>query len=246
MSGTTANDPGLGDHPVGNRPPPAFVDWLLGALIALCGMTAIVGGSALAVLVDRDELAAAIEEDEITVTVGMTELTDDEAVTVADAVVSWTGTGLLVVGVLMVLFAIGYVIVRHRKHRRYRDGQAISSYGAFALLGGLATAVLSFIPFSPALGGAVAGYLERGESDRTISVGALAGVIPALPILGLVIFVLGGVVDGMIAIDQAGVALVVAATLVLALLFLIVFTAGLGALGGYLGGRFALSQSDRA
>lgn len=47
--------------------------------------------------------------------------------------------------------------------------------------------LLGFIPFSPVLGGGVAGYLEGGDSTDGAKVGAISGVIAALP-LSLLIF----------------------------------------------------------
>lgn len=230
-------------HSTSDNSLPAFVDWLLGALIALGGLSLIVGGSALVVAVDRAVLAQEIEEETITVTIGTTELTDAETLTVMDAVVSWMGPGLLLTGIGLVVFAIGYVIVRRRAHRRERAPETTNSYWTFAILGAVITAVFSFLPVSAALGGALAGYLERGESDRTVSVGAAAGVLPLLPMLAVGLSVFGGLVSGLLAIDQVGNAMFAGAVLVLSLLVAVVIGAGLGALGGYIGGRFAESRA---
>ena len=56
-----------------------------------------------------------------------------------------------------------------------------------ALIGALVAVVLSFVPFSPILGGGVAGYLHETDGLR---VGAIAGAIAALP-LALVLLVIG-------------------------------------------------------
>ncbi|SIR65279.1 DUF5518 domain-containing protein [Natronorubrum thiooxidans] len=226
-------------HPVGRSPLPEFVDWLFGAIIALSGLFLVVGGSALVFLVDRTLLAEGVEDGTITVTVGTTELTDAETLTVADAVVSWTGPGLLLTGVGLVLFAVGYVVARHRAHRQAGTDDPVSSYGTFAVLGAVTTVVLSFIPVSPAVGGALAGYLERGESDRTVSVGTLAGLLPMLPVIAILLFVFGGLVTGLLAIEQAGNAIVVGTVVLLSVLLVATVGAGLGALGGYVGGRLA-------
>lgn len=226
----------------GSRPFPAFVDWILGAIVALSGLLTIVSGSALSFFVDRAVLAAVIEDGTATVTVGTTELTDAEQLELADAVVSWTAIGLLVAGVGMILFAVGYVFVRHRAHGRTREDEPVSSSATFAVLGAFVTAVLSFVPFSPALGGALAGYLERGESDRTVSVGALAGLLPMLPLLVALLFVLAGLIVGLFAVEQAGAAIVVGATLFFVSMLVVTIGAGLGALGGYVGGRVAASR----
>ncbi len=226
-------------HPTADGPLPEFVDWILATVVALLGLLSVVAGSALVFLVDRDELAAGIEDGTVTVTVGTTELTDAEALEVADAVVSWTGTGLLVVGIGAVLVAVGYLAARRRAHRRTAAGEPVSSYGTYAVLGAVVTVVLSFVPFSPALGGALAGYLERAESERTVSVGALAGFLPVLPVLAVLVFVLGGLIAGLLTIGQVGEAVVVGATLLLTALLVATLAGALGALGGYVGGRFA-------
>lgn len=224
---------------------PAVVDWLLAAVVALVGLLSIAAGSALAVLVDRDALAAGIEDETVTVTVGTTELTDAEALEVADAVVSWTGTGLVVVGVGTVLVAVGYLLARRRARRRREAGESADSYGVYVLVGAVVTVALSFLPFSPALGGALAGYLERGESDRTVSVGALAGLVPALPALAILAFVLGGLVAGLVTIGRVGEAVVVGAMLLLSGLLVATLAGALGAVGGYVGGRFAQRRDRR-
>lgn len=244
MGSTSTEGTSAEGHLVDGRPLPEFVDWLFGAIIALSGLLLVVGGSVLVFLVDRALLAEGIEEESITVTVGTTELTDAESLTVADAVVSWLGPGLLLTGGGLVLFAIGYVILRHRAHRRARTGESVTSFGTVAVLGAVTTVVLSFVPVSPAFGGALAGYLERGESDRTVSVGALAGLLPMLPLLLILLFVFGGLLSGLLAIGQAGNAVVIGATLLFSGLLIATVGAGLGALGGYIGGRLAERRGE--
>lgn len=239
MGSTPAEGAGWEGHPTADGPLPEFVDWILGVVIALTGLLSIVGWSGLAFLVDRDGLAEGIEDDTVTVTLGTTELTDAEALEVADAVVSWTGTGLLVTGLGMVLVAVRYVVVRHRAHGRARAGEPVDSYGTYAVVVAVVTVVFSFVPFSPVLGGALAGYLERAESERTVSVGTLAALLPFLPVLVILAFVLGGVVAGLLAVGQAGEAIVVGAALLFTVLLVVTIGAALGALGGYLGGRIA-------
>lgn len=244
MTSSVPTDSGIEPHPMSKSRLPEFIDWLLGALIAITGATFIIGGSSLELFIDREMLAEDIEEGTITVTVATAELTEAEMVEVADAIVSWTAIGLLTVGLGMVLFALGYIVVRHRAHRRARQGDSIRSYGSYAVLGALATSVLSFVPISPVFGGALAGYLERGESNRTISVGALAGILPMIPVLGLILFVLGGVISGMLAVGEDAIAMFFAGTIVLIILVLATVGAGLGAVGGYAGGRIAEHRAE--
>lgn len=239
MSSTPSESPNVEGSTTSSTPLPEAVDWLLGALIALGGLIFVAVGAALVFGVDRELLEQAIEEETTTVTVGTTELTDPEALEVADAFISWVGPGLLVTGLGMIVFAIGYIILRRRAHRRARTDDTVNSYRSFAVLGAVITAVLSFIPASSALGGAVAGYLEKSESDRTVSVGVLAGVLPLLPLIIVGLFSVGGLVTGLLAIEQGENAAFVGITLLLSLVVSVALGAGLGGLGGYLGGWFA-------
>ncbi|QLD88347.1 DUF5518 domain-containing protein [Natronomonas salina] len=97
-----------------------------------------------------------------------------------------------------------------------------------ALIGAAVGIVLSFVPLSPVLGGGVAGYLEGGDSDDGLRVGAIAGVVMSLPLafLGLVVstFFFG-----------VGAPVGVGVLFLLALVFLALYTVGLGALGGLIG-----------
>lgn len=56
-----------------------------------------------------------------------------------------------------------------------------------ALAGAIVTVVLSVIPFSPVLGGAVASLRYGGGYARGLGVGILAGVVAAVPLALLVV-----------------------------------------------------------
>lgn len=103
-------------------------------------------------------------------------------------------------------------------------------FGTFvnALLGGIAGVVLSFVPLSPVLGGAIAGYLEGGTSNDGMKVGAIAGAIMLLPLVFFGLFFL--VILGL---GQAPIGFGVFALVLL--LFGALYTVGLSALGGWLG-----------
>ena len=244
MAASDAESHGVEDHPTGDGPIPEFIDWFLAAIVALGGLMAIIGGTAVMLLVDQDAVAEEMEAGDARMTVFTRELTQAESVAVAEAVITWTGIGLLVTGVGMLVFAIGFVLWRHRAYRRARTGDPLSSYWTYALVGGFATALLSFIPISPLFGGALSGYLERGESNRTLSVGALAGLLPVVPLVVLIAFVLGGVVAGLMEIGEDSVALFMAVVLIFSIAFTAIVAAGLGAGGGYLGGLIAERRSD--
>lgn len=97
-----------------------------------------------------------------------------------------------------------------------------------AILGGVAGVVLSFIPFSPLLGGAIAGYLEGGRPKDGLTVGTFAGLVMLLPFLLLLFFLLFllGLGDAPLAFGFLGLFVLFVAAL---------YTVGLSALGGYLG-----------
>jgi len=59
-----------------------------------------------------------------------------------------------------------------------------------ALIGAVATALLSFTGISPVLGGAVAGYLEGGETKDGLRVGAISGAIASIPVFGILVLIL--------------------------------------------------------
>ena len=106
-----------------------------------------------------------------------------------------------------------------------------------ALIGGIVGVVLSMIPFSTILGGAVAGYLEGGTTNDALRVGAYAGVVMLVPIvlfgsLGLLVFM------GMpIAGGGAGVGGFITMIVFILVLFTIaiLYTVALSMLGGWIG-----------
>lgn len=105
-----------------------------------------------------------------------------------------------------------------------------------AVIGAVATAILSgFVPFAPVFGGALAGYLEGGDRDDGLRVGAISGVIGLVFAAVLFLFVgvvfLGFLLGGMPMRMGAfgGLFLLVGA------LFGAVYIVGLSALGGWLG-----------
>lgn len=105
-----------------------------------------------------------------------------------------------------------------------------------AAVGAVVSVLLSFTGVSPVVGGAVAGYLQREGPRRGATVGALSGALAFLPFLLVVVLVgaaiglapaMGGGVPG-------GVELVVVFLFAVVPVVLL-WSAGLGAVGGYLG-----------
>lgn len=105
------------------------------------------------------------------------------------------------------------------------DGTAT---GINAIIGGVVSIVISFIPLSTVLGGAIAGYLEGGTLKDGITVGAIAGVLVFVPfaLLGFFVLALFGVIGAPAVFSAIGLLVLSASA---------VYTVGLSALGGYLG-----------
>lgn len=105
-----------------------------------------------------------------------------------------------------------------------------------ALVGAVASIVLAFIPFSTVVGGAIAGYLQGGETGDGVRVGALSGAITAIPAV-LLLFV-GTAFIPFVPDLVAGVGFLFLLVIVaLALGYTVVTSALGGALGIYLKGE---------
>jgi len=100
-----------------------------------------------------------------------------------------------------------------------------------ALVGAAVTVVtLTFVPFSPLVGGVVAGYLN-GEDG--FMVGTLSGVFALIPAFILVGFAgLAAIGIGFLSPLASGIIILI---LLFGLLFLLAYVIGLSAVGGYIG-----------
>ncbi|WP_191967078.1 MULTISPECIES: DUF5518 domain-containing protein [Haloferax] len=114
-----------------------------------------------------------------------------------------------------------------------------------ALLGAVVTFFTAIIPFSPVIGGAVAGYLHAEGTDRGIRVGAVSGLMASLPLVAIFLLLftvmsIGSLVTGEVA-GPVFVIAIVGITFVLGALY----TVGLSAAGGYLGASYAESKAEK-
>jgi Kef-type K+ transport system membrane component KefB len=100
-----------------------------------------------------------------------------------------------------------------------------------AVLGAAVTVVFSFTGFSPLLGGAVAGYLQRRDRREGARVGAISGALATIPFLLLVAVFFGAF--GLLL--RGGGLLWMLVVLPLFLVLVAAWNVGLGAVGGYLG-----------
>ena len=214
---------------------PGVVDWLLGGLAILGGLIFSIGGIGVFTTLDRSLLEEMVAAENFQVD-GMTEA---EFVDVVLAMEPWLGAGLVVTGLAMIAFGIYYIFHRRRVHTRTMRGEPTSDYLAHALLGAVVSFVTSFIPLSPIVGGSVAGYLERGDSERTISVGAASGALMSAPFVVLSLFVAAGLVAGFSTIGDGGLGWMATALVIASGLFSLGFTVALGAAGGWIGGKLA-------
>lgn len=207
-------------------PPAAFdrlLDWAIGALLGIAGLlSALVGGSLYYVL-DRATVADVIATGEFQSDL----LTETEAVDLLWALSQWAGLGLVAVGVLSVVVGAAVVVA----HGRARSEGRPTPRWILGVVGAMVGTLLGFVPLSPALGGAVAGYLDPDPAASGFGVGIAAGLFAALPVVVVTLFVGGGLVAGL----PAGLVPPATAVLAVAVLFSLAYLVGLSALGGYLG-----------
>ena len=208
------------------------VDWAVTIVTVLTGLLFAVGGVVLYSAADRSWIAAAVAEG----TVQSNGLTDAQLVDALYGLAWWGGIGLAVTGLLFVVAGVAFMTYRTRWHRRRAEtGEAGPDTTTNAVIGAVVTVVTSFVPFSPVLGGAVAGYLGRGDGSNGLRVGAYSGLVTAVPVIVIFAFLIGGaaVVGAEVGVGLGAVA--VALVLLFALVVTVLTVVGLSALGGYLG-----------
>ncbi len=207
-------------------PPAVFdrlFDWAIGALLGMAGLlSALVGGS-LYYVVDRATVADVITTGEFRSDV----LTETEAVDLLWAFSQWVGLGLVALGVLSVVVGLAVVVA----HGRARRDDRPTPRWILGVVGAMVGTLLGFIPLSPALGGAVAGYLDPDPAASGVGVGTIVGLFAALPAFVVTLFVGVGLVDGL----RPGLVPPATAILAVAVLGFLVYLVGLSAVGGYLG-----------
>lgn len=105
------------------------------------------------------------------------------------------------------------------------------SFALNALIGGIVSVLTGFVPFSPILGGALAGYLNEGEG---LKVGALSGVFAALP-AAIILTLIGSIFTIAPAGESLALGLGFGLLFVVILVVASLYTVALGAIGGYVG-----------
>lgn len=117
-----------------------------------------------------------------------------------------------------------------------------------AVIGAVVTLVTSFIPFSPVIGGGVAGYLQKRGHREGARVGAIAGLIAAIPIalLVVVLFVFMGAIIVTPGQNILRAQIVFLLVLVAAVVVSTGIVVGLSAIGGFAGGYVPESRAKKA
>ena len=106
-----------------------------------------------------------------------------------------------------------------------------------ALIGAVVTIVVSFVPFSPIVGGGVAGYLEKATPRDGAVTGAISGLMATVPVALVFLFVVP-----FVGFFDIGAAVVTGFVFVFVFAFVVLYTVGLSALGGFLGAYIAEDQ----
>lgn len=208
------------------------VDWLVALFLVLVGLGGVVLGAFLTTLADRDSIRELVQDDVIQSDF----LSNEELVDTTLTVLLWGGIGIAVTGAVIVLGGIVAAAYRSRTDSRETgDHVQQPSLASNALLGAMIAVVASFVPFSPVLGGAAAGYLEQAEGWSGVRAGIFTGLFLAVPsTIFLSVLAIGLVADGVALVGLA---------VGLGVLFSIATSVAMTAIGGYAGGY--LYQKER-
>jgi len=238
---TNTNDaaavqPGRTPEPLG-----PIVDWLVAAVLVFGGLAVTAIGAAVYGTADRAWITARVQDG----TIQSADLTNAELIDVIYGFAWWGGIGLLTIGLVLFVAGVAFLAYRRRSRARHAElGITTPDTTTNAIIGGVVTALTSFVPFSPVLGGAVSGYLQGGDRTDGARAGLYAGLVAAAPIV--VLFVFFAMAFSVVATELAlgNLLLVGVAGLFIGLLVTVVYLAGLSALGGYLGVVLAERNAD--
>ena len=220
-----------------SKPLSRVIDWLTAAVLVFGGMLFAALGTSLYSLADHERIASWVADGTLT----STELTDAELIDTTQALLTWGGIGMAVTGLLLAVSGVAFLVYRNRVRQASVETAAPDSV-TLAIVGAVVTIVTSFVPLSPTLGGAVAGYLRGGDANSGARIGAYAGLVASLPFALLGLFLLGGLVVVASELGLGGLGVFVALAMVFSILVSVVYLVGLSALGGYLGVRLAARE----
>jgi hypothetical protein len=232
MSSVTIDEQTAGQHSDGQAQPLSrTLDWAVSLFLVLSGSVFAVGGFLISGFADLGRITSWVATGRIT----STEMSDPELINAVYALIWGGGIGVTVTGALLVAAGVTFLMLQTRARSRYdATGIASPSVVGSAILGAMVTIVASFVPFSPILGGAVSGYLQRGPADSPVRVGGIAGLFATVPVV--VVF---AVITWSLLGSATGLTAIVVASLVISLAISMAYMIGLSALGGYLGAELA-------
>ncbi|WP_256390776.1 DUF5518 domain-containing protein [Natronoarchaeum rubrum] len=226
MEPTTSTDSRDSPRVEGSGTLNAVFDAIVSLLIAAAGLGMAAAGIAVYGTGDTATAEEIVADLEVTSTI----MTEAELVDAIHSFMVWGGIGLAVTGAALVVVGIGFLVYSRRlRGRREGTGLVIDDRYVLAVVGAVVSAVASFVPFSPVVGGGVAGYVQR--SGNGLRVGALAGLALAAPYALLLVFLAGGA----FAVNAVEIGLLIVAMLVASA----VITVVLSAIGGYAGAVIA-------
>lgn len=211
-----------------------IVEWAVAALLVFGGFVFAAIGTAVYSAADRSWLTTLVADG----TIESTDLTDAELVDVLYGLAWWGGVALVVTGLLLAVAGVAFLYWR-RRTRANRTDVAGPDTTTNAIVGGVVTVVASAVPFSPVLGGAIAGYLEAADTNAGLRVGAYAGLVAVAPLVVLFALLLVGLAVVGVELGLGAPLAIGAVGLFVGLLVTAVYMVGLSALGGYLGVRIA-------
>lgn len=228
------NQPASGGAAEERDPVPGVVDWVIGIVTGVIGLALVAVGAGLYTKLDRSTIADIVAAEEVQVN----GLTPTEFVTAAGPFVDWLAIGVAVTGFALVVGSAVFVRARRRTRRRVaREGGTTATFWASAVYGAVITALVSFVPGAATVGGATAAYLYG--SEESVRVGATAGLVGWAVTIPLLAFLSVGLLAGTGAIGELAVGALLVGLGIGAELIGLVFSAGLGALGGFLMARFS-------
>ncbi|WP_236544738.1 DUF5518 domain-containing protein [Salinirussus salinus] len=238
MSSSTESQPVRRGEAGGPRLLDGAVTWLVSLLLVLGGLAFAFAGTLFTQVASGSWVARMVAEGRLQ----STELTAAELTDVTNALLWWGGAGLVVVGLAMVVAGVGFLVVRRRTRAARGDGSPDTVTSA--VVGAVVTVLTAFVPLSPVLGGAAAAYLRKGDRETALRVGALAGLVAAVPVVVLFAFLVGGFAVVASELALGAVTGIVVLALVFSLFVAVLYTVGLSALGGYLASGLAGPAAD--